>query len=72
MNIKTLQAIKTVKNVSGFSMKVEVECRSLDEGLEAAKSGADVVMFDNFSSEVNINRRMISFLKCKRSWIFRS
>lgn len=41
-----------MKPVSGFSMKIEVECQSLEEGLEAAGAGADVVMFDNFSSEV--------------------
>ena len=32
---------------------MEVECQTLDEGIEAAKAGADVVMFDNFSPEVS-------------------
>jgi nicotinate-nucleotide pyrophosphorylase (carboxylating) len=27
-----------------------VECQSLDEGIEAATAGADIVMLDNFSS----------------------
>ena len=33
-------------------MKIEVECRSLEEGCEAARAGADVVMFDNFQPQV--------------------
>jgi nicotinate-nucleotide pyrophosphorylase (carboxylating) len=37
--------------VSGFSQKIEVECRSLDKALEAAGAGADVVMLDNFVPE---------------------
>ena len=35
----------------GFSTKIEVECRSLTEALTACKSGADVVMLDNYSPE---------------------
>lgn len=48
------QAVEKVKSASGFSLKVEVECQSLDDGLEAAEAGADVVMFDNFQPEVTI------------------
>jgi nicotinate-nucleotide pyrophosphorylase len=48
-----LQAVKDARVVGGFSLKVEVECRSVDEALEAAEAGSDIVMLDNFSPEVN-------------------
>ena len=35
----------------GFSSKIEVECRDLEEAYEAAIAGADIVMLDNFSPE---------------------
>lgn len=41
------QAVKAARSVSGFSSKMEVECRSVEEGREAAAAGADVVMLDN-------------------------
>ena len=34
-------------------MKVEVECRSTEEALEAAEAGCDIVMLDNFSPAVS-------------------
>jgi len=40
--------VRAAKSVSGFSTKVEVEARNLDEALEAAKAGADIVMLDNY------------------------
>jgi nicotinate-nucleotide pyrophosphorylase (carboxylating) len=43
------KAVKTVKEKVSFSKKVEVEVSSVDEALEAAKAGADIIMFDNFS-----------------------
>ncbi|GAB9477192.1 hypothetical protein Gpo141_00014253, partial [Globisporangium polare] len=44
-------AVKKAKRATGFSMKIEVECRSLEEGVEAATAGADIVMLDNFEPE---------------------
>lgn len=44
-------AVKAAKSCSGFSTKVEVECQSSDEALEACSSGADIVMLDNFKSD---------------------
>lgn len=38
----------------GFSTKIEVECRSIEEACQAAQAGADVVMLDNFEPKVNI------------------
>jgi nicotinate-nucleotide pyrophosphorylase (carboxylating) len=45
------RAVHSAKSAGGFSIKVEVECQSLDEALEASEAGADVVMLDNFSPE---------------------
>jgi len=42
------QAVRAARSVCGFSSKIEVECRSTEEGREAAGAGADVVMLDNF------------------------
>uniref|UniRef100_A0A3Q3BDC4 Nicotinate-nucleotide pyrophosphorylase [carboxylating] n=1 Tax=Kryptolebias marmoratus TaxID=37003 RepID=A0A3Q3BDC4_KRYMA len=42
------EAVKAARSVCGFSSKIEVECRSTEEGREAAAAGADIVMLDNF------------------------
>lgn len=44
-------AVKKAKQVGGFSLKIEVECRNLTEAQEAINAGADVVMLDNFNPE---------------------
>ena len=45
------EAVKRARKVGGFSLKIEVECRSIKEAEEAASSGADIVMLDNFEPE---------------------
>lgn len=45
------QAVKDARVVGGFSTKIEVECRSVEQATEAAEAGADVVMLDNFSPQ---------------------
>lgn len=44
------EAVKKARKVAGFSLKIEVECRNLQEAREAADSGADVIMLDNFAT----------------------
>lgn len=44
-------AVQKARIVLGFSSKIEVECRDLEEAYEAAIAGADIVMLDNFSPE---------------------
>mmetsp|Transcript_9103 Transcript_9103/g.13541 ORF Transcript_9103/g.13541 Transcript_9103/m.13541 type:complete len:320 (+) Transcript_9103:140-1099(+) len=44
-------AVKLARSAAGFSQKIEVECQSLEEAIEAATAGADVVMLDNFGPE---------------------
>jgi nicotinate-nucleotide pyrophosphorylase (carboxylating) len=43
------KAVQCARAAAGFSQKIEVECQSLTEALEAAAAGADIVMLDNFS-----------------------
>ena len=42
------KAVKVARQAAGFSSKIEVECRNLDEAIEAASAGADIVMLDNY------------------------
>ena len=44
-------AVKKARQAAGFSIKIEVECRSLSEANEAASAGAEIVMLDNFDPE---------------------
>lgn len=45
------EAVRQVREVVGFSLKVDVECADVEQALEAARAGADVVMLDNFGVE---------------------
>lgn len=45
------KAVGTAKEKASFSKKVEVEVSSVEEALAAAKSGADIIMLDNFSPD---------------------
>ena len=42
------EAVQKARKAGGFSVKIEVECRSIQEAEEAAHAGAEVVMLDNF------------------------
>ena len=44
-------AVKRTREMGGFSTKIEVECRTIGEAIEAAESGADIVMLDNWSHD---------------------
>lgn len=55
-------AVKLARKAAGFSQKIEVECQSLDEALEAAKAGADIVMLDNFEPD-NLRKDAETFKK---------
>jgi nicotinate-nucleotide pyrophosphorylase (carboxylating) len=46
------KAVKLARKAAGFSQKIEVECQTLDEALQAAEAGADIVMLDNFTPEI--------------------
>ncbi|MCE7737472.1 MAG: carboxylating nicotinate-nucleotide diphosphorylase [Candidatus Heimdallarchaeota archaeon] len=42
------EAIQNYKKTSSFSLKIEVEVRSLEEAIEAANEDVDIIMLDNF------------------------
>lgn len=44
-------AVRAAQATGGFSTKVEVECRSIEEAHAAIGAGADIVMLDNFTAE---------------------
>ncbi|XP_059935193.1 LOW QUALITY PROTEIN: nicotinate-nucleotide pyrophosphorylase [carboxylating] [Mesoplodon densirostris] len=45
------KAVRGARQTADFSLKVEVECSSLQEAVEAAEAGADLVLLDNFRPE---------------------
>lgn len=42
------EAVREARSVGGFALKIEVECGSEAEAVEAILAGADIVMLDNF------------------------
>lgn len=57
-------AIKAVRNVCGFSIKVDVEAEDEEQAREACQGGADIVMLDNF--EVDELKRVAEMIK--KTW----
>ncbi|KAJ2844595.1 nicotinate-nucleotide diphosphorylase (carboxylating) [Coemansia brasiliensis] len=45
------KAVEQARMVAGFSTKIEVECQSEAEAMEAIDAGADIVMLDNFKPD---------------------
>ncbi|KAI3657856.1 hypothetical protein MP638_003174 [Amoeboaphelidium occidentale] len=58
-------AVHRAKQVGGFSVKIEVECRSKEEAVEAIKAGADIVMLDNFA---NPQEAHLACIDLKSKW----
>ena len=44
-------AVKKVRKAVSFSKKIEVEVSTVNQALEAAEAGADIIMLDNFSPQ---------------------
>ncbi len=45
------EAVRKAREAASFTKKIEVEVRSPDEAVEAARAGADIIMLDNFTVE---------------------
>ncbi|KAL7751967.1 nicotinate-nucleotide diphosphorylase (carboxylating) [Sorochytrium milnesiophthora] len=45
------RAVARARQVGGFALKIEVECRNEAEAEEAIAAGADVIMLDNYHAE---------------------
>lgn len=48
-----MKAVTIARRVGGFTKKVEVECLSLEDAINAANAGADIVMLQDFASKVS-------------------
>lgn len=49
-------AVRKARSAAGFSCKIEVECRDLEEAREAATAGAEIIMLDNFSTPDDLKK----------------
>jgi nicotinate-nucleotide pyrophosphorylase (carboxylating) len=45
------EAVNQARSKCSFSKKIEIEVENADQALEAARAGADIIMFDNMSPE---------------------
>jgi nicotinate-nucleotide pyrophosphorylase (carboxylating) len=45
-------AVLAARAVGGFSLKIDVECSTFSQAVEAADAGGDIVMLDNFEPEL--------------------
>ena len=45
------ESVSRARTAAGFSTKIEVECTSEEDAIEAAQAGADVIMLDNYNGE---------------------
>ncbi|XP_012515818.1 PREDICTED: nicotinate-nucleotide pyrophosphorylase [carboxylating] [Propithecus coquereli] len=45
------KAVRGARQAADFVLKVEVECSSLQDALQAAEAGADLILLDNFRPE---------------------
>ncbi|MDF1540858.1 MAG: carboxylating nicotinate-nucleotide diphosphorylase [Candidatus Thorarchaeota archaeon] len=45
------EAIRMAREAVSFSKKISCEARTIQEGLDAAKAGADIILLDNFKPE---------------------
>ncbi|RLI07365.1 carboxylating nicotinate-nucleotide diphosphorylase, partial [Candidatus Bathyarchaeota archaeon] len=45
------EAVRKAREMASFTKKVEVEVRSPEEAVEAARAGADIIMLDNMTVE---------------------
>ncbi len=55
------EAVRMVKETVSFSKKISCEARSIQEGMDAVKAGADIILLDNFPPADIVN--FVSLLK---------
>ena len=67
------EAVARAKERTSFSKKVEVEVRDMQQTIDAARSGADIIMLDNFSpDEVKKTLSQLKGLGLRRSVLIES
>jgi nicotinate-nucleotide pyrophosphorylase (carboxylating) len=60
------KAVENVKKGASFTKKVEIEVSKMDDVLDAAEAGADIIMLDNFSPKQIV--QAVDLLKKSRSF----
>ena len=58
------KAVTKAKKISSVWTKIEVECKSLEQALEALNAGAEIVMLDNFTPSIAIE----TAITIKKTW----
>ena len=65
------EAVKRARAGVSFTKKIEIEVRNFEDALEAAKAGADIIMFDNMPPhEIVINLSKLDELGFRRGIIY--
>lgn len=64
-------ALRCVRAGISFTKKIEVEVRSLEEAVEAAKAGADIIMFDNMTpDDIRLNLDELNKLRLREGIVY--
>ncbi|MFH1179709.1 MAG: carboxylating nicotinate-nucleotide diphosphorylase [Candidatus Bathyarchaeota archaeon] len=65
------EAVKRARAGISFTKMIEIEVRSLEDAVEAARAGADIIMFDNMSpAEIRENLGKLNALGLREGIIF--
>ena len=65
------EAVKRARAGISFTKMIEVEVRSLEEAVEAARAGADIIMFDNMTpKEIDANLQKLDELGLRQGVIY--
>lgn len=65
------EAVQRARARISFTKMIEIEVRSLDEAVEAARAGADIIMFDNMSpAEIKENLGKLDSMGLRKGFIF--
>ena len=65
------EAVKRARAGVSFTKMLEIEVRSLEDAIEAAKAGADIIMFDNMTpAEIKANLEKLGDLGLRKGVIY--
>ena len=65
------EAVKRARAGVSFTKMIEIEVRSLEDAVEAAKAGADIIMFDNMTpAEIKTNLKKLEELSLRQGIIY--
>jgi nicotinate-nucleotide pyrophosphorylase (carboxylating) len=65
------EAVKRAREGVSFTKMIEIEVRNLEDAIEAARAGADIIMFDNMSpTEIKENLEELDVLGLRKGIIY--